>query len=328
MKYLLKCVDYSWARTAAVLAASALLAAVLAACQPVQAPPAGGEAAAGATAAASDQAGDTSAAIPEVLISVDGTNVTIPPDFPGGIVRVTVQNNGSKDLDVGFARLKEGSSPEEVEKLSMDFEANLVPLAQMVNFMASFNPVPAGGSQSAIVDFKTGKFMIDATEHSEEAPPPGQPHTFGVFTADKIVGTVEPQADVKVEMRDFAFTMPDEIKAGKLLWEYQNLGDQWHMQFLVKPAPGVTPDEAMAALMTFVGGAPGEREASGPPPFEIVANAGIPPISPGERMWLEFALEPGTYVAGCPIPDAEAIMAGTAPLSHLEHGMHRVLTVK
>jgi hypothetical protein len=53
----------------------------------------------------------------------------------------------------------------------------------------------------------------------------------------------------------------------------------------------------------------------------------VPPISEGERAWLTFDMEPGTYVVGCPLPDMAALMAGGEPLSHLHHGMYQVITV-
>jgi hypothetical protein len=217
--------------------------------------------------------------------------------------------------------VREGSSVDEIQALNADFEANMVPLLQMVSSMVSFNPVPAGAVQTAIVDFRTGEFIVDAIEHSGEIALPGQMHIYGNFKAEKLVGTTEPQADVQVELHDFTFVMPDEIRAGNLLWEYHNLGAQWHMQFFLKPGPGATTDAVMAALMT-------EEEPSGPPPFEFVSNAGIAPIGEGERVWLEFALEPGAYVVGCPVPDLTAFTSGAAPISHLAHGMHRILTVK
>jgi hypothetical protein len=234
---------------------------------------------------------------------------------------LTLKNSSSQDLDIGFGRLREGASVEEIEKLNEDPMNNMVSIMQMLSLMASFNPVAAGTSQIAIIDFKTGKFMIDASAHVEGEPTPGAPHRYGLFSATKLVGTVEPKADVTVEMTDFAFVMPDEIAAGKHLWAYQNTGKQWHMQFFLKLAPGATIDEVMTALTA-------EGEPSSPPPFEEVAHVGVVPLSEGERMWLEFDLAPGTYLAACPLPDVASLTAGGPPQSHLAHGMHRLLTVK
>jgi len=325
-------VAVKWLHRRQALTAVLLLAslAVLAACQPVQMPAAGGgstteatvEATAEATAEATTEAG--AGAIPEVVVSVDDTQVTVPDDFPGGIVHVTVQNNSSKDLDIGFGRVKEGHTAEEIETLNADFDANMMPLINAVSFMMGFNPVPAGEARDAYIDFRTGEFMVDATEHSEESAPPGQPHLYGVFKADKLVGTTEPQADVKVEMQDFAFVMPDEIKAGKLLWEYDNTGTQWHMQFLIKPDADASMEDVMAAMTTLMQGG----ELSGPPPFEDVPDVGVPPLGPGERTWMEVSLEPGTYIAVCPLPDLAAMASGDQPMPHAAKGMERTLTVK
>ena len=292
-----------------LLFALTLFALVLAGCtgiQPVTAP-----------MAAPDE---PAAEIPEVTIEVNDDGFTIPSDFPGGIVAVTVQNTGSKDMDVSFARVREGASVNEIKALFADLEANLIPLLQMASAMPSFNPVVAGGSEHAIIDFRTGHFLVAANEHVEEMAPPGTEYLFGEFTADELVGTVEPAADVTVDMHDFAYTMPDSISAGEHLWEFANTGEQWHMLAFFKLAPDATMEDVMNAMMS-------EGEPAGPPPFEISTAGGVAPISEGERAWFEFSLEPGSYVVACPIPDMAAMMNGEPPLPHMAHGMVRQLTV-
>jgi hypothetical protein len=264
---------------------------------------------------------EPAAEIPAVTIEVNDDGFVIPDDFPGGIVAVTVQNTGSKDMDVSLARVREGASVDEIKALFADQEANLIPLLQLASAMPSFNPVVAGGSEHAIIDFRTGQFLVAANEHVDEMAPPGTEYLFGEFTADELVGTVEPAADVKVDMHDFAYTMPDSITAGEHLWEFANTGEQWHMLFFAKLGPDATMEDVMNAMMA-------EGEPAGPPPFEIVNGAGLAPISEGERVWLEFSLEPGSYVVACPIPDIAAMMNGGPPLPHMVHGMVRQLTVE
>ena len=286
-----------------------LLALVLAGCtgsQPVTAPTAVPE--------------EPTAEIPAVTIEVNDDGFVIPDDFPGGIVEVTVQNTGSKDMDVSLARVRDGASVDEIKALFADQEANLIPLLQLASAMPSFNPVVAGGSEHAIIDFRTGHFLVAANEHVEEMAPPGTEYLFGEFTADELVGTVEPQADVTVDMHDFAYTMPDSITAGEHLWEFANTGQQWHMLLVLKLAPDATMEDVMNAFTA-------EGEPAGPPPFEIVNGAGLAPISEGERVWLEFSLEPGSYVVACPIPDLVAMMNGEPPLPHMMKGMIQQLTV-
>jgi len=280
----------------------------LSACQPIQ-------------PVATETSNAAAPQIPEVTIEVNDSEFNIPADFPGGIVAVTVQNNSGKQLDVSLSRLREGTSVAEAQELGQDFMNNMVPILQKVSFMASFNPVLPGESRQAILDFKTGEFIIDATDHSEGPPIPGAKYIYGVIKTDEIVSTIEPQANVTVEMQDFAFVMPDEIKAGEQLWQFNNQGKQWHMALIVKPSPGVSREEIMAALQA-------EGEPSGPPPFEVIGDVGVPPISEGERVWMAFELQPGEYLVICPLPDVEAMIEGREPMSHLQQGMHRVLTVK
>lgn len=273
----------------------------LSACQPVQAPAA--------------------SAIPAFTIEVSDDAVSVPEVVPGGIVRVTIKNNGSIPMDIGLARVLEGSTPEEVIALARGGEEAIIPLLTKASFLPSFNPIAPGAESWAYIDLRTGVFVVDATGHVEGTPVAGAPHLNAVFVADEIVGTTEPVADVAVEMADFAYTMPDEIQAGPQLWQFTNSGGQWHMMFVIDLAEGAGVEEVMAFL-----GDPAMTPA-GPPPFEFAPEAGIAPIGAGERVWLESSLTPGEYLVGCPIPDAAAIFAGEPPLSHIEHGMVKMINV-
>lgn len=273
----------------------------LSACQPVQPPAA--------------------AATPEFTIGVSDDAVSVPEVVPGGIVRVTIQNNSSIPMDIGLARVLEDSTPEEVIALAQGGGEAVIPLLTKASFLPSVNPVDPGAERWFYVDLRTGVFVVDAAEHVEGAPMAETPHLNAVFSADEIVGTTEPVADVDVDMVDFAYTMPDEIPAGPLLWQFTNSGEQWHMMFVIDLAEGAGVEDVMAFL-----GDPAMTLA-GPPPFEFAPEAGIPPIGVGERAWLEFSLAPGEYLVGCPIPDVAAIFAGEPPLSHLEHGMMKMVSV-
>ena len=258
--------------------------------------------------------------MPEFTVEVTDDAVIAPEVVPGGIVRVNIKNSSSIPLDIGLARVLEGSTPEEVIALAQGGEETFIPLLTKASFLPSFNPIAPGAENWAYVDLRTGVFVVDATEHVEGMPAAGAPHLNATFTANEIVGTVAPQTDVVADMVDFAYTMPDEIQAGPQLWEFTNSGDQWHMMFVVDLAEGAGVEDVVAFL--------GDGEPpSGPPPFDFAPNAGIPPIGAGERVWLEFSLAPGEYLVGCPIPDVAAIFAGQPPLSHLEHGMVKMINV-
>ncbi len=142
----------------------------------------------------------------------------------------------------------EGSTPEEVIALAQGGGEAIIPLLTKASFLRSFNPIAPGAENWAYVDLRTGVFVVDATEHVEGMPVAGAPHLNASFTANEIVGTVTPQADVAVEMVDFAYAMPDEIPAGPQLWEFTNNGEQWHMMFVIDLAEGAGVEDVMAFL--------------------------------------------------------------------------------
>ena len=127
--------------------------------------------------------------------------------------------------------------------------------------------------------------------------------------------------DVKVAFNDFSYDMPDTIPAGKHVWEFANTGEQWHMIYFLKLAPDATLDDVMNVIMS-------DGEPAGPPPFEELPDAGMAPISQGERAWMDVSFEPGTYVAVCPLPDMVAMMNGEEPVPHMMQGMIRQFTVE
>jgi hypothetical protein len=122
----------------------------LSACQPVQAPAA--------------------SAIPAFTIEVSDDAVSVPEVVPGGIVRVTIKNNGSIPMDIGLARVLEGSTPEEVIALARGGEEAIIPLLTKASFLPSFNPIAPGAESWAYIDLRTGVFVVDATGHVEGTP--------------------------------------------------------------------------------------------------------------------------------------------------------------
>ena len=169
-----------------------------------------------------------------------------------------------------------------------------------------------GASHHFYADLGIGDFFMSDDTNPDLGPV--------FFSTTELVGTTEPDAAVTVDMADFSYTMPDAIPAGEQWWEVTNSGEQWHLAALIEAAPDATLEDIMAAF--------GDEDS--PPPADAVVKAvgGMPPMSPGERVWITMDLEPGAYEVVCPLPDVAAIMAGGPPLSHLEHGMRHAFTVE
>jgi hypothetical protein len=175
----------------------------------------------------------------------------------------------------------------------------------LVQLLGGLSVAP-GAEQQIIYDLKDGAYV--AMDFGEQGPV-----TTFFQTAGEKSAAAAPEAEVKVQLADFTFVMPDQIKTGPQTWQIENIGNQWHEMGIVKLNDGVALSDIIAAMSH-------EEEPAGPPPFEEVAFWA--PISQGERAWVTLDLEPGVYTIICFLPD----LAGSEK-SHAEHGMTRQLTV-
>lgn len=280
---------------------------LLAACSPKAQVPAPAAPAAAAPAAT----------IPEVTIEFNGKDFKVPANMPGGIVSITINNTADKPKAIGISRLRAGKTSAQVYQLMKEHPEDYAGVFALISSVASLDPVAPGKPEHLIADLKTGDFILDATDHYDDQPPPDAPRVYGEFSAKEVVGTLEPTAQVNLDLTDFALVGVDQLGAGKLLWKVHNVGKQWHMFLIAKPNDGVSPEDVVKAASS-------DGPPSGPPPFEFVG--GVAPISEDERQWVEIDLKPGPYVLLCPLPDMAA--KDGPPMSHAAHGMHKIITVK
>jgi len=258
----------------------------------------------------------TAPQVPELAIEFTGTEFKLPADVPGGIVAVTVNNTSGKPMAITMLRLRPGKTADEMLKWYEETPLDFASGSQLASVIFSLSAISPGDPERLIADLKTGEFLLDATEPADGPPSTDVKYITHMFTADKAVGTTEPKADVTAEMNDFAFVMPDEIKAGKQMWRVSNTGKQFHLMLVLKPNENVNPEAVVKAMM--------DETQSGAPPFEVVTE--VAPMGDGQQQWVEVDLPPGTYVVVCPVPDVNA--TGGPPVSHLAHGMHKTLVVK
>lgn len=252
--------------------------------------------------------------IPELLIEVSEDGILVPDTAPGGIVSISVQNTGQQEHEVSLWRLREGHTQEEVLVLDEYLKENpddffgVFELSSWINIVDHLGP---GATRQYYADLGVGDFFLMDETNPDLAPV--------FFSATELVGTTEPAADVTVDMADFSYDMADAIPAGEQLWELTNSGEQWHLAAIITANPDATLEEIEASF-----GGPDT-----PPPADAVVEVlgGMPPMSPGERVWMTFDLEPGDYELVCPLPDIVAMMAGGPPLSHMSQGMRHVFTV-
>jgi hypothetical protein len=248
----------------------------------------------------------TPVAMPEVTVEVSDAGISAPDEVPAGLVAVTINNSTQAPTGPIFARLNEGVSQEQFMEALMADESGMA----AISLVTLLGGAQAGPSESVrtVFELKPGNHIALGFG---EGPP--QLASFTV-AAGSGAAPAAPETTVNVDLIDFQFTMPEQIKAGAQTWQIENKGGQWHEMAVFKLEEGVTVQDVLAMMMS---GEPPE----GPPPFEEMAFWA--PMSAGERAWMDVDLPPGEYTVLCFLPD----FASDPPKSHLEHGMVRTLTV-
>jgi hypothetical protein len=288
----------------AAVALATLLA--LAGCQPIQPLV---EAAADTSTSVADLPRATTADVPLVIVQVTEESIALPDTVPAGAVAFRldgfVPTNENETMEVG--RLRNGATLDEVTEM-LSFPEEQMDLAGV---LGKVQIVGLTGSPDAetIVDLEPGEWFISRTAA------PGGP-ILQPFTVAAVGDAAALQGDVQMELLDFAYSAPESIPAGPQLWEIANNGGQWHMMLVAKLAEGVTPDEAVQAMMQEMGGS-GPSET---PVYELAAA--WEPMSEGMRAWIELDLAPGNYVLVCPIPDVNGDF-----MPHMMKGMVGSLVV-
>ena len=246
---------------------------------------------------------EASAEIPTVTIELTDAGLVVPAEVPSGIVRLQVlgADPDTGMVDVGY--IVEGTSTADLEAAlatAQDDPTNALELVRIYGY-SSFAADP-------IYELMPGKHV--AVYQVGETP-----MQLAYFTAGEDSGAAAPEADVVVELHDFAFVMPDTVPAGENVWEFANQGDQWHMMLIVQPAEGQTADDVLAMMMS-----------EGPPPEGTAEPAFLgeyAPMSQGNRAWVSIDLPPGEYLAICPLPDLTNMQ-----MDHASQGMVRMFTVE
>lgn len=243
---------------------------------------------------------------PEVVITAADFRFELPASIPGGLTRLTLQNDGAVDHHAMLMRLDDDADMADLEAALA--APDLAPILAISQSLGG-PEVGVGGQATTIADLTPGQYMVICAIPELD----GTPHyMMGMYAPLEVTEPAEaaspPPADLTVELVDFAFEMPTmEVPAGPQIWEAPNVGEQLHEMVIFQLEPGVTVDEVTAIFdMLPEPGMPadpalGTPQAAGPPPFTLVA--GVAPMNPGFTNWAVLDLEPGDYLANCFVPD-------------------------
>ncbi|MCL4858082.1 MAG: hypothetical protein KJZ93_01695 [Caldilineaceae bacterium] len=263
---------------------------------------------AGCAVAASPAA--SPAAPAEMVITATEYAYTAPDQVEAGLVTVTLENEGELAHHAQLVRLPAGMPPDELMAL---FQTDTPAALQAMTFVGGPGLLDPGLRQSVQLDLAPGGYLVLSFVFDPEGVPylaKGMVKPFEVIAAQPAKASQPVEDNGEVRLLDFSFILPDEINAGKQVWQVINEGQELHEIMVVKLADGVSVTDAIHFL----------HKPDGSAPYANIG--GFQAIGGDQTGWLELDLAPGEYVALCYVPGAET---GDP---HFAMGMVRPFSVK
>ncbi|CAN5562151.1 hypothetical protein BH24DEI1_BH24DEI1_17900 [soil metagenome] len=253
----------------------------------------------------------------EVVWAASTEGEGIPEEVAPGYTVFTLDNDGEAPYTLTLFRLKEGATFEAFQAANARIEeafaegGDVVTAIneglELVDVAGEFD-AEAGESSSFGVVLEEGDYALEGSPQSEGVAE----RFYQTFTVTGEAQAEAPEADVTVQMVDFAFAFPPNLTAGEQLWHVVNSGQQLHHIVLFKLGEGMTVDDLMAWMET----------EEGEPPGEPAGYVGI--MSAGESNYHTLELSAGEYVAICFMPDHLGEATG---MPHFMLGMMQSFTV-
>jgi hypothetical protein len=243
----------------------------------------------------------------------------IPETISEGYVVLEVRADQNARSTLTMMRLAEGVELEELRAALREIDAA---------FTAGEDPVPAINAALELADvvaeveaepgtqgrvgmvLTPGRYVLEHTPEADDPDLVVDERAYHELTVEGPAAASPPEADVTVQMVDFAFAFPPDLDAGMQVWHVVNRGQQIHHIAIFSLPEPMTPEEFFGLMEEGEGG--------------VVPAAYIGIKSSGEESYHEVHLEDGHYMAVCFLPDHLGEATG---MPHFALGMVQPFTV-
>lgn len=260
--------------------------------------------------------------LPELIVETDGVTMSAPSELEADRYYLELDNaSATNSIAVEFYRAPEGTAAADLIPAFQEAAAtNQPPPGFYDSLIAGGVSAGPGRAGQAVIDLPPGSwiaavFVYGAGEEGFLAQP--------IEVTGEFPDADDPDSDVDVNFEDFAFEFGSGLRAGDLVWELENDGDQPHFISVYSYPGDLTAEGVNAALATVFGTSPGPVDPSVTPIDlgQLVEIGGSGTMSPDTEAWLQLDLPPGTYLALCQVADRDS------GLPHSALGQFAVFTV-
>lgn len=249
----------------------------------------------------------------DLTVTVTDEGMSVPSTLESGYTQFVLDNEASKVYAHEIVKIKDGGDAAGVLKaIAAMFSGSEDPsvFETLINNTEAFlggavGTVP-GSTRSVGLVLTPGMYVIYADQISEEGLLVDDAHTAIVTVTETANPTPEPTGDYTIKLAEYAFALPEDIKAGTYLVKFENIGKEDHLGFVFKIPDGMTAEEAMKSNDESV---------------DWSQVQGVHAVGAGSANYVEITFEAGaTYLFDCPIPNDEGV-------SHDQMGMMQFVTI-
>jgi len=234
---------------------------------------------------------------PEIVIEANEDGFTVPSKVTSGFILVTIGSLPESASYVDFMQPPAGLDTAGATELALQSARDDIAHEGWVYGGGSYAVM--GDAVSFVVDLTPGEWQVAASYQIGEGEEIMTLYPLTVIESDDT--QTAPEAGVAIELNDTEFVLSnDSITAGPRLYEVTNVGEAARQMVLFNAPREITVEDYQAFFASFETGTPGPDVMT-----QLVWVGYTAILSPGQSVWIELDLDPGTYTATSWVVDPE-----------------------